>query len=148
MTSEDPLERLLGDNEQLAKMLDDFSRDTSTQQSEAQPTNRQYDIVFEFYQDPESNRITSIFFESKYSDKINDIIPRRPARKRDGFRTTTPLDEFIGEYIRELEHRYVRHDTEEKMFGVTLADGILYKQAYHDNSRKMGKEVRREYSII
>jgi|TARA_Y100000294_G_scaffold169491_1_gene180730 hypothetical protein len=127
--SQESLEYLFND-EELGKKLDEFGQDT--QSPEILSLAHQYNIVAEFYIDPKSERLASIFYEARHHLKVNKFRVALSTAGHMNFPTATNLAGFINNYVAKLEHENLLADNEEKMLGKTPADGILYRQTYHN----------------
>ena len=137
--SQESLEHLFND-EDIGKKLDEFKKDT--QPHEILPLIQQYGTVAEFYIDPKSQKLSSIFYEARHHHKVGKFRVALPTMGHMNFPNATNLAFFINNYTIALNHeKDLLANNEEKMLGKTLAEGILYQQTYHGNYYKALEKI-------
>lgn len=102
-------------------------------QRETQPSGYRYNAFMDQYEDPKSGKVISLFYETRYSDKIDKLIPEVDFRLRMNVEITN-LANFIDYLIADLKRQGVNLDKEEIMLGEKPEDGILYELSCHDYS--------------
>ena len=128
--SQESLEHLFND-EDIGKKLDEFKKDT--QPHEILPLIQQYGTVAEFYIDPKSEKLSSIFYEARHHLNVGKFRVALPTMGHFNLQPTTNIVAFIDNYVAKLKDKNLLENNEEKLLGKTPADGVLYKQTYHGN---------------
>lgn len=129
--SQESLEYLFND-EDIGKKLDEFEQDT--QSPEIPSLVHQYGTVAEFYIDPKSEKLASMFYEARHQHNVEKFRVALPTMGHFNLPATTNIVAFIDTYVAELKkHKNLLENNEEKLLGKTLADGVLYRQTYLGN---------------
>lgn len=114
--SENSLEHMFRDDDKLGKALDAFTQETK--------------VVAEFYVDPESGKLASMFYKAEHIDKVNEHRVALPTKGHINVRTPSGLAAFIQDYIAELKKEDLLDKSEEKPLGGTFGGEVLYLQIY------------------
>jgi len=114
--SQEPLDYLLQDEDNMGKALDDFPQKTT--------------IVAEFYIDPESGNLASMIYDVRYADMVNIHRFAFLTKGQINVQTSLSLATIIQDYIVELKKEDLLDKIEEKPLEGSLEGGVLYLQIY------------------
>lgn len=140
-----PLENMFEDDGNPRKKLDDSGEETYSERSITQAVY-QNGIVAEFYIDPKSGKLASLFYEARHVHKVNEF--RVAISSAGHLYLRTNLSAFIHDYEDKLKQEGLlgkldndEHDKEEIKLGDKPEDGILHRHTYIDNSIKTLEKI-------
>jgi hypothetical protein len=154
--AQESLDYLFKDEGDMGEALDAFAQETYNQQSTTPSLVHQYGIVAEFYIDPESKKLASMFYEARHSHKVNQFRVALPTKGHINLSTETNLVDFMRDYIAELDREGIlnkldndENNIKEVPLGETLADGVLYRQTYDgDHTETLEKIGKVAYNVV